>query len=344
MSLIDVWDYIRSSGDRRLRAQGYLSSGVGLLERYKRAAGFWTPHLERNRAAMLDAAGTLKERGGTLLVLGAGRLLDVPWQQLFPRFGRVVLADADAAMAPYIERLMTTHRGEKMPAPAFEIGDCTGSVVDLAAWGEHTIHHSSSVAAGVRALIDGFQRAGAEQAPWARTYADLRMVVSTNLLSQLGYFPRTHIQNEFKRRFNEEFKKHADAAEALERYFDRVRVRHLHDIAAQHKACAYVSGDIAVYVYALKNITGAQLLKEGSPRNGGVEIDARMTPQFDWPVEIVEQSDPLHGQLVKDLWPAGTPLDTPRRWVWHIVPQGSEKKYQDTGRIHVVEAWIKRPA
>ena len=50
----------------------------------------------------------------------------------------------------------------------------------------------------------------------------------------------------------------------------------------------------------------------------------------------------LHGQRVKDLWPAGTPLLPMKRWIWHIVPQGSEKKYLETGRIHIVEAWTKR--
>lgn len=342
MGLLDVWDYIRTSGDRRLRAQGYLRSGVGLLERYRRATGFWTPHLENNRAAMMDAARALNAKGGTLLILGAGRLLDVPWAELFPRFDRVVLADADAAMVPYVERMVANHKGEKIATPVFEIGDCTNSLVDLAAWAEYTIHRATSITQGVKALAEGFQSAGAEQAPWARAYPDLRMVVSTNLLSQLGYFPRTHIQSEFKRRFNEPFKKFEEAAEALERYFDRVRVRHVLDMASQKKATAYLSGDIGVVVYALKDRTGEQLLKDGAPRNGGVELNARGEPQFQWPVEIVETSDPLHGQKVKELWPAGTPLQPFKRWAWHIVPQGSEKKYLETGRIHLVEAWTKR--
>jgi hypothetical protein len=343
MGLLDVWDYIRTSGDRRLRAQGYLSSGVGLLERYRRSSGFWEPHLARNRIAMLEAAGLLKERGGTLLILGAGRLLDVPWQELFPKFNRVVLSDADAAMVPYVERLVSTHRGEKIAPPVFEIGDCSNSLVDLAAWAEHTIQRASSVSQGVKSLSDGFQRAGAEQAPWARTYADLRMVVSTNLLSQLGYFPRTYIQNEFKKRFNEPFTKQNEAAEALERYFDRVRIRHVLDIASQRSATAYVSGDIAVRVYALKNKSEAAQFTKAAPKDAGVELDERGEPRFVWPVEIVENSDPLHGQKIRDLWPEGSTLLLPKKWVWHIVPQGTEKKYQDTGRVHIVEAWTKKP-
>ena len=57
---------------------------------------------------------------------------------------------------------------------------------------------------------------------------------------------------------------------------------------------------------------------------------------------LTEHSDPLHGQKVKQLWPRGSRVDAPRRWVWHIVPQGAEKKYQDCGRVHIVEAWTRQ--
>src|SRR4051794_23573175 len=96
MALLDLWDYVRASGDRRLRQQGYVHSGMGILERYRKAAGFWAPHLERNRRGMTALAqACCAQRGGTLMILGAGRLLDVPWEQIFPLFERVVLYDAD---------------------------------------------------------------------------------------------------------------------------------------------------------------------------------------------------------------------------------------------------------
>src|SRR5436190_5410026 len=104
MALLDLWDYVRASGDRRLRQQGYVQSGMGILERYRKAAGFWGPHLENNRRGMLRATESFAgKRGGTLMVLGAGRLLDVPWEQIFPLFERVVLADADFCVVPYVE-------------------------------------------------------------------------------------------------------------------------------------------------------------------------------------------------------------------------------------------------
>lgn len=339
MALLDIWDYIRASGDRRLRKQGYVSSGVGILERYRRAPGYWAPHLETNRKNILRIAERITPRGGTLLILGAGRLLDVPWEDLFPRFERVLLVDADYCIVPYVERLLAA---AKIPVatPQFEIGDVTASVVDTAAWAEHTIERAGSPADAARALAEGFDQAGTPQPSWVNTYADVRMVISTNLLSQLGYFPRLHVQTEFRKRFDVPFEEQIHAAERLECYFDRVRARHVHSIAALKKSHAYLSTDIDAAGYEL---AGAKIDLAAPSSHAGVSLSASGQIEFQWPVKEISHSDPLHGQAVKNLWPGGTKLDSPQRWVWHIVPQGSEKKYMSRGRVHIVEGWAKNP-
>jgi hypothetical protein len=179
MALLDIWDYIRAAGDRRLRQQGYVASGMGIIERYRRAGKFWVPHLERNRKSLIDIANQIgTERGGTLLILGAGRLLDVPWEELFPKFARVVLVDADHCVVPYVERMLAASK-TKVEKPLFEIGDLTNCVVDLAAWAEHTISTSSSMQAALKSLMKGFNEAGTPQPQWARTYGDVRLAVSS---------------------------------------------------------------------------------------------------------------------------------------------------------------------
>ena len=343
MALIDIWDYVRASGDRRLRQQGYVTSGSGILERYRRVPGFWGPHLEQNRKNLLGIVERMgAECSGTLVILGAGRLLDVPWEQIFPRFKRVVLVDADYSLVPYVERLMSTTKASGIPKPEFEIGDLTASVVDVSAWSEHTIRASTTASAAAKALGEGFDKAGASQPQWARTFPDVRLIVSTNLLSQLGYFPRLYIQTEFRKRFGHSFDGHGAAAESLERYFDRVRARHIFDIASIKNAWAYLSTDIDTVVYSLDESV-PPLLTSTIPPNAGVELDSKNELKMSWPSKITEHSDPLHGQRVKALWPQGTRLDLPKRWAWHIVPQGSEKKYQACGRVHIVESWTKLP-
>jgi len=345
MALLDIWDYVRSAGDRRLKQQGYVSSGMGLLERYRRAFAFWDPHLEKNRQNLLAIGDQIRasKPEGTLLILGAGRLLDVPWEKLFPIFERVVLLDADSCIVPYVERIVGASRAPEMKAPLFDIGDLTASVVDVAAWAEQTLRAASSAKGAAKELKEGFDRAGTPQPPWARTYADVRLVISTNLISQLGYFPRLYIQTEFKKRFGVPFAENKDAAEALECYFDRVRARHIHDLSAHRNSWAYASSDIEAVVYQLEPKTAATLLTSPLPPNAGVEWDSQGEVKFAWPAKIVDRSDPIHGQNLKSLWARDAVLQPPQRWVWHIVPQGSEKKYVDTGRVHVVEAWTRKP-
>ena len=343
MALLDIWDYVRASGDRRLRKQGYVNAGMGILERYRRVPGFWGPHLERNRANLRAIAAQLSpERGGTLLILGAGRLLDVPWEELFPRFERVVLADADFCTVPYVERIVAKAGAGGMPKIEFDIGDLTGTVVDVAAWAEQTIAAAASPAAAARSLADGFDTITPQQAKWAGEFADVRLMVSTNLLSQLGHFPRLYVQTEFRKRFKTEFAEQERAAKSLESYFNRVRARHIAGMARQSKAWIYLASDVEIVVYTLKAVR--KILSESIPDDAGVKIGADGALRFHWPVEILERTDPLNGQSIRELWPHESILSPPQRWAWHIVPQGSEKKYIDRGRVHIVEAWTRQPS
>jgi hypothetical protein len=158
----------------------------------------------------------------------------------------------------------------------------------------------------------------------------------------LGYFPRKYIQGEFKKRFSESLNNYEDAARRLERYFDRVRVRHLLDISMQRRAWAYVSTDVKVFTYRLDVKAAKHFLSQSLPAQAGVTLSDLGKIEMAWPASLEEQSEPLNGQQVLQIWPSDTPLDIPQRWVWHIVPQGSEKTYTDRGRLHVVEAWVKR--
>lgn len=338
MVLSDLWTYIRAGGDPRLRQQGYASSGMGLLDRFQRSARFWTPHLERNRRLMLQAAPDPSTRGGTLLVLGAGRLLDVPWQELFPRFERVILCDADAGAQPNAEKLFAAAKCSGWPEVSFEIGDCTDAVVQVAAWADHAIQTQPTADAAARALEDGLRQADAPAPGWARKYNDMRMVVSTNLLSQLGHFPRLHVQTAFRKRFKRELRDDARASEELERFFCRVRARH---VAALH-GCAgsrvFLSGDVEVWTYELQGFDTATAFREPLPEHAGAWLDELGRLRMHWPVCLERGLDPLHDQRLRDLWPRNVPARS-TRWAWHIIPQGSEAKYPDFGRIHIVEAW-----
>jgi hypothetical protein len=336
-----VWD-MRQGGDWRLRAQGYASGGMGLVKRHKRSAAFWAPHLEKNHKNILEIADRLEpKRGGTMLVLGAGRLLDIPWEDLFPRFERVVLVDADYTIVPFAEQLIANSKTPNLPKPVFEIGDAAGSVVETAAFAEKTIREASDARAAAKELARGFAEATLPTPAWARKYPDARLVVSANLLSQLAHFPRVYVQGEFRKRFERSMEEGKEAFVALEDYLRRVQTQHVHCLASLTSAWVYLSADVRVFTYDLPADQKRALLEEPVPEEAGFGMNEEGDLLCHWDASIQGQSEPLGGQQIPQMWPPGTPVEGPRRWIWHIVPQGAEQGLQ-FGRIHVVEAWTKK--
>lgn len=91
--LAEALEYLLTPCQAPARRLGLLAEAVAIGARHRRCRQAWRPHLERCRAAILEAAGRCRNHG-TALVLGSGPLLDVPVEVLAQRFARVVLADA----------------------------------------------------------------------------------------------------------------------------------------------------------------------------------------------------------------------------------------------------------
>lgn len=70
----------------------FVDEGLGIEHRERRFRAVWAPHLRRSRMFLEKAT---EEGGDEVVVLGAGRLFDVPVKYLVERFDRVVLVDAD---------------------------------------------------------------------------------------------------------------------------------------------------------------------------------------------------------------------------------------------------------
>ena len=75
--------------ERSVRHLGYVSEVVAIGARERRHRTAWAAHLAATRA-FVDALAT---GGEHLVVLGSGRLLDVPLETLAPRYARVTLVD-----------------------------------------------------------------------------------------------------------------------------------------------------------------------------------------------------------------------------------------------------------
>jgi hypothetical protein len=338
-----VWDMgtpptASRGGDWRLRAQGYAAAGMGFVQRYMRSRAFWAPHVERTRREILAVAAKLEpQRGGTLLVLGAGRLLDIPWQELFPRFERVVLVDADYTIVPVLERAIAESGMSDLPRPVFEIGDVTGSVVDTSALAARTIRTATNAHTAARELARAFTEAALPLPSWASSYADVRLAISANVLAELAHFPRVYVESEFRRRFEQPFD---EGKEAFDAYLQRVQAHHVQSLGSLANAWGFLSSDVRVLTYDVPDAQKAAVLTAPVPPNAGFDLDQEGDVVCHWDATIEGESEPLGGLEIRDLWPRDVIVDGPRRWTWHIAPQGGEHG-RPFGWVHIVEAWTK---
>ena len=77
---------------RHVRVMGYVDEIVAIGKRFRLVRDDWTPHLERSKDVVRRAIAQSEPRR-TALILGSGRLLDVPLPELASAFERVVLVD-----------------------------------------------------------------------------------------------------------------------------------------------------------------------------------------------------------------------------------------------------------
>ncbi len=118
-----------------LRRLGYGAELIAIGARYRRCRRAWADHLAHSRRAIEVAIERAPSRR-TAVVLGSGRLLDVPLEVLARSFTRVVLVDAvqplsarwrarryqnvelrSADVSGVLARLVDTKPGEALPQP-----------------------------------------------------------------------------------------------------------------------------------------------------------------------------------------------------------------------------------
>ena len=153
--------------DADARALGYRTELVAIGARYRRCRTAWAAHLARSSRAVETAISRTRGRD-TAIVLGSGRLLDVPLAALSSAFRRVVLVDV---LHPLPVRIAQHRYGNVELRPA----DITGTI------------------AALRRLAPG------QALPPPQSFALLHepgvdLVVSLNLLSQLDVVPAEWIE------------------------------------------------------------------------------------------------------------------------------------------------------
>ncbi len=247
--ILEALEWLATPCPRPLRDMGYLSELIAIGARHRRCRAAWADHLSRSRQAILDAAAQAPNRRKAI-VLGSGRLLDVPLAALAAQFESVTLVDA-------VHPLAARWQARRQANVTLVTRDVTGIIDALHRW-----------------------RPG-EPLPVPRSLdmihaPDVDLVVSLNLLSQLGVLPSEWIEKRAGPAG------HA-SAEALSAALTRT---HLDDLArCAGRVC--LIGDVEWW-----RASADGTVAERSSSIDGIEAPTALA-EWIWPMAPAPEADPL---------------------------------------------------
>jgi len=153
--------YLVTPCPRYVRTLGYLHEQISIKARHDRCRRAWEPHLERTKNVLRDAMRKcLRKRKA--VIFGSGMLYDVPLSELAAAFAQVVLVDV-------VHPLGAGWRLANVTALAADVTGVAETVHRLAKRGGQPLPRVAP-----QAFCDD---------------AEVDLVASVNLLSQLAYLP-----------------------------------------------------------------------------------------------------------------------------------------------------------
>lgn len=162
--LRDLLEFVRNPYPWYLAPMGYVRELAGIADRARLLEPAWREHLERSRSVIRESAEAC-DRCHAVLVVGSGNLLDVPMDRLCKQFDKVVLLDI-------LHRRATKQITQNRPNVELLAADVTG-IAD-AIFRAARSREVRKLPKSVPPVLDG---------------RDFDLVVSVNLLSQLGVIP-----------------------------------------------------------------------------------------------------------------------------------------------------------
>jgi len=205
--LLEFLENLFTPCPRFARVMGYLREVVGIGTRYRRCKNDWRPHLERSRDVIRQAVARCSTRR-KVVVLGSGRLYDVPVEELSAQFERVALVDL-------IHPLPARWRCRRFANVEFATADIMGVLEPL-----QNVAYSGSVLPVSRPT----------------TFAEddeVDLVISLNILSQLPIIPCRYLRR--WNQFNED---------AIERFGRKLMQAHV-DYLQSFRAAVCLIADVA---------------------------------------------------------------------------------------------------
>jgi hypothetical protein len=278
----------------------FISAGLGIQERYRRCKPYWDPHLSLTKDFIAKTVSAC--RPGSVTILGAGRLLDVPLESISDERRTVTFIDYDPSVKSSWDRA-ARQLSTKNVATRQHFLDVTGR---LELWSERlnllprhcSAEHSSQ-------LLEALASTPQQITSLEKLLADQDMIISLNLLSQIPLYWEDRVKAALSHLSTGDETILPETVNAtLRRLMLMLQQEHL-ELLANSKAKNIIVVSDVLFHYYTQDCAHWQT------------EDALFLPS--------ELSLTNYRQHSRD------------RWLWHLAPQWLER--QDYGEIHTVAAW-----
>lgn len=322
----------------RQRRLGFLEMGLGIETRHEKFGRFWQPHLQaclEQQRSWLQSLGPPQTEPQALAVLGAGRLLDLATEEFQEHFSRITLIDGDPLSKKFWSFPSKAAISKRIIEVSGLIHPWSRKLAQLPSrdW-EDTLRFLEDIPSEFSS--------GLPPGPALRS-GPFQAVLSLNILSQIPIVWQNVVETELKKRFglSTVLSKESEWIRAFVPSAKLLVEQHLSDLNNSRAENLLLISDLeyARYQsgrdYSRSPHISAPIAWQQSKKSWG--------PSASTPEEIsCELQSALYGidlseaEVCKEYFGNYT-LDSSSEWMWHIQPQGFEKR--SSGLIHRVAAF-----
>ncbi len=240
----EPWPCNTSPSSEAFAELGYAETSAGISRLEERFTSAWREHAQRNRAFLLRACEGAGE--GSAIVIGAGKLYDIPLRELCERFSLLSLVDVDlesmqesvesAGLSPELRRRLRLVQA-----------DVTG-VNDVFCERTRRVFEATSedaVYAGMLELLHSYRLASPPELSSLAELGSVDACLSSMVLSQLGTPLTALLRTRFTQRFPRSPRFHGHELQvALAQFTHRLQHTHVRALLDASR-CAIVTSDVA---------------------------------------------------------------------------------------------------
>lgn len=249
--LVPAWPAHEAIAESTFSELGYSSTSAGITRVREAHKAAWREHAVNNKQLLLS--GAERARGPRAVVVGAGKLYDIPLHKLAERFERLLLVDIDAAaLAESVEQVGLEPRlRARLTLVQADVTGINDVFLEKARAALELADEAEAYAALLRLLHEYRLDDPPRLVPESATAEQLDYACSSMVLSQLATPLTQYVEHRFAARFPASHRTRAHEFQvALGQFTHRVQHAHVRALLAA-APCIALSSDITDQYTAL---------------------------------------------------------------------------------------------